>query len=313
MRILIAEDDPATQFLLQHELMDWGYDVVVASNGAEAWEVLKRADAPPLALLDWLMPKMDGVDVCRKIRAESEAPFIYVVLLTGKTSRQDIIHGLESGADDYVAKPFDEQELQVRLRAGRRIVELHQRLLLQASRDSLTGVYNRKTIVEMLERELARGRRDGRPVSVVMADVDHFKHLNDTFGHLGGDAALREICQRMSQSMRPSDLIGRYGGEEFLIVLPACDREGARTAAERLRRVVWESEIPVGENLAPVTLSLGAASSINVSFDANALLRAADDALYRAKHSGRNRVETHGSKNEPAKFSSDGRDAAPTS
>lgn len=291
MRILIAEDDPAALLLLRSALEDWGYEVVAVGDGAAAWDALRRLDAPPLALLDWMMPGLDGVEVCRKVRQESEAPFVYLVLLTGKAQTQDIVQGMESGADDYLSKPFEEQELKVRLRAGQRIVELHDALRIHATRDALTGTWNRRMILEILEREWARAGREGTAVGVIMADLDHFKRINDTLGHLGGDAVLLEASRRMSSVLRPYDAIGRYGGEEFLIVLPDCDQENTVAAAERLRQVINEAEVATPTGKIPITVSLGAAISEGQSIDADELIKIADAALYRAKRGGRNRVE----------------------
>ena len=292
MRILIAEDNPEYRFLLQRLLTEWGHEVVITTDGNSAWQILKGRDAPPIAILDWLMPGMDGVDICRKVRAESEASFVYLVLLTGKAKQQDIIHGIDSGADDYLSKPFNHQELKVRLRAGERIVELHQGLLKQAMRDALTGLWNRKTIFEILERELTLATHHRDPVGVIMADIDHFKRINDTLGHPVGDAVLRDVSSVLQASLRPSDAIGRYGGEEFLIVLPGCDDKSAGDAAERIRQIV-ANRFALQNGIVPITLSLGVASSGSRSpmASAGSLVKTADDALYSAKQRGRNRVE----------------------
>lgn len=290
MKILIAEDNAVCQLVLKRLLTQWGHEVIVTADGNAAWEILKRKDAPPIAILDWLMPGMDGVDLCRKVRSESEAPFVYLVLLTGKTRQEDIIQGIDSGADDYLSKPFNHQELRVRLRAGQRIVELHQDLLEQATRDALTGLWNRKTILEILQNELMRAARNQEPVGVVMADIDHFKRINDTLGHPVGDAVLRDVSSVLRASLRPLDAVGRYGGEEFLIVLPGCDEESTRDAAERIRQIVVSGLAPQS-GINPVTMSLGIASSGSRVASAENLIKTADDALYLAKKNGRNRVE----------------------
>lgn len=291
MRVLIADDDPAALLLLESTLEDWGYEVVTARDGVDAWDVLRRADSPPLAILDWMMPGLDGVDVCRKVRQEGEAPYVYLILLTGKARTEDIVQGMESGADDYVGKPFEEQELKVRLRAGRRIVELHEALRIQASRDALTGTWNRRMILDILQRESARAAREGTSVGVVMADLDHFKRINDTLGHPAGDAVLREASRRMEIALRPYDSLGRYGGEEFLIVLPGCDLPGALAAAERIRHAIAEDPVATPTGMTPISASLGATIGEGPSLDADELIRIADEALYRAKRGGRNRVE----------------------
>ncbi|MDG3005453.1 GGDEF domain-containing protein [Paludisphaera mucosa] len=291
MRVLIADDDPAARLLLEGTLTEWGYEVVTARDGSEAWDLLRRADAPSLAILDWMMPGLDGVDVCRKVRQEGEAPYVYLILLTGKARTEDVVRGMESGADDYVGKPFDEQELKVRMRAGRRIVELHDALRIQATRDALTGAWNRRAIFDILEREAVRAGREGTSVGVIMADLDHFKRINDTLGHQAGDAVLREASRRIELALRPYDAHGRYGGEEFLVVLPGCEMPCAWAAAERIRHTLAEAHVATPSGMTPVTASMGMAIVHGAGRDAEGLIRLADEALYRAKRGGRNRVE----------------------
>ena len=187
MRILVAEDEEVSRIKLQYLATSWGYEVVSARDGNEALAILEREDAPLLAILDWIMPGLDGPDICQRIRKTRRSPYIYVIMLTAKTDRQDIILGMDAGADDYVKKPFDPQELKVRLRAGQRIVELQEALRIQATHDALTGALNRGAIIEMLDRELARTEREGTTLGVVMADLDHFKQVNDRHGHQSGD------------------------------------------------------------------------------------------------------------------------------
>jgi diguanylate cyclase (GGDEF)-like protein len=292
VRILIADDDPTTLLLLEATLEDWGYEVVSARDGIGAWEVLRRDDAPPLAILDWMMPVLDGVDVCRKVRLEGEAPYVYLIMLTGKATTRDLVQGMEAGADDYVCKPFDEQELRVRLRAGRRIVDLQEALRTQATHDALTGIWNRGAILEILQRELTRGARKGTPVGVIMADLDHFKRVNDTLGHLAGDVVLGEAASRIGAALRPYDSLGRYGGEEFLIVLPGCDPEGTVQVAERMRDRIAERPVTTSDGAVSITISLGATATTGGPSSApEPLIRLADEALYRAKSAGRDRVE----------------------
>jgi len=291
VRILIAEDDPTTLLMLERAVASWRYDVVSVRDGNSAWEILRSADSPPLALLDWMMPAFSGVELCRKVREESDAPFIYLVLLTGKATTQDIVQGMEAGADDYLKKPFDRQELKVRLRAGQRIVELNETLRIHATRDSLTGLWNRRMIFDILARECARAARESTPVGVIIADLDHFKRVNDSLGHQGGDAALIEAARRLSRVLRPYDAIGRYGGEEFLTVLPGCDAACTETVAQRMRQGVQEREVETPESRIRITVSLGAVVGEGSTINADELIRIADAALYRAKRRGRNRVE----------------------
>jgi len=298
MKILIADDEPIVRYLLELFLRKWNYDVVVAADGEQAWQALKGENAPRLAILDWMMPGMDGVEICREVRKQAGQPYTYILLVTTKAQKQDIIEGLEAGADDYLAKPFESEELRVRLRAGRRILELQEQLIaarevqqFQATHDSLTGLWNRVGILEILQKELARARREAGSVGVVLADLDHFKRVNDTYGHLAGDAALRETAQRMRNSVRAYDSVGRYGGEEFLIILPGC-HPPAVNQAERIRACVSAAPIDTPESPVTVTLSMGVANYEALQQpDMDTLLRAADAALYRAKNAGRNRVE----------------------
>src|SRR5277367_4315826 len=244
MRILIADDSIVSRHLLDATLRKWGYEVVVACDGLEAWNHLQGEEAPKLAILDWVMPGLTGPEVCRRVRehAQDKESYTYILLLTSKGLREDLIEGMEAGADDYLTKPFDQHELKVRLRAGTRIIDLQRELVAarealreQATKDFLTRIWNRSSVLEILQRELMRGARERRPVSVLLADIDRFKLINDTFGHFAGDAVLKEFARRMQASMRTYDAIGRYGGEEFLIILPGCDQLCTSGQAERLR------------------------------------------------------------------------------
>jgi two-component system cell cycle response regulator len=298
VRILIADDDAVSRRILEAHLARWGYEVIVTRDGDEAWRVLDSADPPRIAILDWMMPGMDGVEVCRRVRSGVKEPYIYLILLTTLNGKDDLVTGMEAGADDYLAKPFRADELRVRLRAGRRIIDLQDELITaretlraKAAHDSLTGLWNHEEIISILRRELVRAEREGKPVGALMVDIDHFKRVNDTFGHMAGDAVLRAVATRMLSVVRPYDAVGRYGGEEFLVVLPGCDREGAAVLAERFRLSIGSDSMDTPEGMIPVTISLGAAVSNRGGSDAGALVRSADLALYRAKDKGRNRVE----------------------
>jgi two-component system, cell cycle response regulator len=298
---LIAEDDPIFQRILVSWFKKWDYSVTAVENGLDAWEVLQRDDAPQLAILDWMMPGMDGIELCRKIRSHGRGPYRYVLLLTVKDDKQDLIEGLEAGADDYLTKPFDVDELRARVRAGKRILDLQAALIhaqddlqFAAVHDALTGLWNRGAIFDLLRREVSRRQRNGDPLGVIMADIDYFKKVNDTHGHLVGDVVLQEVTRRLAAGVRPYDAVGRYGGEEFLIVFPGCAAGNLLIGAERLRQSV--ADLPVETRAGPiaVTLSLGLASverDDKQMLDCEALLRTADEALYAAKARGRNRVE----------------------
>lgn len=298
-KILIAEDDPVSRRLLEVFLARWGYQVAVAASGTEALDILDRTDAPRLAVLDWMMPGLEGVQVCRKIRERKDRPYIYILLLSARTQKEDLLLGLESGADDYLSKPFDAQELRARLHVGQRILQLQDglmaasaELLFRATHDSLTGIANRDVILDALRRERSRQQRDGGSFGIVLLDVDHFKTVNDTYGHLSGDTVLQEVVRRVSSTVRSYDTVGRYGGEEFLIVAPSSGAEGVLRLSERIRLAIEEKSISTDAGEISVTVSLGlAVSSEGSPLDAKALLTTADEALYRAKAEGRNRSE----------------------
>ncbi len=308
-RILIADDSIVSRHLLEATLKRWGYDVQVACDGAEAWALLERDDAPSLAILDWVMPALTGPEVCMHLRQLGRERYTYILLLTSKNQKEDLVAGMQAGADDYLVKPFDQAELQVRLEAGKRILKLHdallnaqRKLIRQATYDELTEMFNRARIIEALRTELARSAREQHPVGVVLADIDRFKAINDTYGHNVGDAVLRETARRMAESTRPYDVIGRYGGEEFLLVLPGCDLGCAAQQAERLRLAVCCEPMRVTDAgardadeslLLPISASFGTTTFYPGSTQTvEALVKLADDALYDAKRSGRNRVMT---------------------
>jgi diguanylate cyclase (GGDEF)-like protein len=299
MKILVAEDDPVSSHLLKAMVSKWGYEVVVCRDGLEAWNVLDGPECPPLAILDWMMPEIDGVELCRRLRERNKEPYVYVLLLTAKARKEDLVEGIDAGADDYLVKPFNKEELRTRLRAGVRIVELQNQLIkardelrFQATHDPLTGVWNRAAILDALDREIARAERESSNVGVILIDLDHFKLVNDLHGHAAGDAALREAVRRFGASIRVYDFVGRYGGEEFLVVAPGCGRGVLPTLAERLRTSLSSQPIQTPEVRFPLTCSLGLAASDQLQgLSSEALLRGADAALYRAKGAGRDRYE----------------------
>jgi diguanylate cyclase (GGDEF)-like protein len=268
MLVLIADDETVSRRLLARMLSTCGYEVLTASDGDEAWRILERPDAPRLAILDWMMPGMTGPQLCRKLRELNREPYTYVLLLTARTEKEDVVEGMEAGADDYVTKPFEAKELQVRLRAGRRILDLQTDLMKarealreQATHDPLTGLWNRYALLGALDREHSRAGREGTPLAVIMADLDHFKHVNDTYGHLAGDAILREAAGRLQAAVRSYDLVGRYGGEEFLIVLPGTSGPNATQLAERLRAAIAAEPVGYGFCRISVTASFGVAAT----------------------------------------------------
>lgn len=298
MRILIAEDDKISRRVLEASLSEWGYDVTAVADGNEALALLRGENAPRLVVLDWMMPGLEGVEVCAKIRERSQQPYVYVLLLSARNEKQDMLAGLKAGADDYLTKPFDTQELRARIFAGERILRLQDELIgtqealqFQATHDALTGLLNRGAILRDVMRELTRARREHISAGVILVDIDHFKAVNDEYGHLTGDAILQGVALRMSGLLRAYDSIGRYGGEEFLVLAPSSDAEGAMQFAERLRAGVESTTYETDAGSLQLTLSLGVAvSNPEDAPNTQALLKTADAALYRAKETGRNRI-----------------------
>jgi diguanylate cyclase (GGDEF)-like protein len=296
MRVLVADDSLVMRRLLESTLEGWGYQVTSARDGDEAWSVLSSDDPPRIAILDWMMPGHSGLELCQLLRQQERPDYTYIILLTSKSQREDIVEGLRSGSDDYIVKPFDRHELEVRLRVGRRIIDLQSQLLEaqaalrdQATRDGLTRIWNRASILEILERESTRARREHRPLGVVMMDIDHFKLINDTLGHQVGDEALKETVHRVGEGVRGYDAFGRYGGEEFLIVVPGCDEKNLIQYAERLRGVIEAAPYELAGRELHVTASFGASALMpGATATPDMLIRAADLALYDAKRSGRN-------------------------
>ena len=295
MRVLIAEDDLTSRILLRKVLEKWGYEVVVTEDGAAAWDVLRGADPPRIAVLDWMMPEMDGVEVCRRARSLETRQPAYIILLTALGEKENLVTGFEAGADDYVGKPYDPAELHARLEVGRRLVELNDelveaqlRLEVQASTDALTGLANRRCILERLEDEVRRAAREGGTLGVGMVDVDLFKHVNDSYGHTVGDEVLWEVARRMQRALRPYDRVGRVGGEEFLVLAPGVTAPELEQLLERLRAAVGSVPFTPQGHEFPVTVSAGGA--VSCGEPGEALVARADAALYEAKARGRDRV-----------------------
>ncbi len=300
MQALVVDDSAVYRKLIGDHLRSWGFGVTLAESGSEAWGILEQPEAPKLVLLDWVLPDLDGIELCQRIRqAGSSGPYVYVILLTSNEGRQNMLDAMQAGADDYLVKPFDELELKARLLVGKRILDLQEELVSAresmrhaATHDSLTGLMNRGEIVAMLERELERARREHQPVGVILGDVDHFKSVNDTLGHLFGDEALREIGRRLRAQLRVYDGVGRYGGEEFLMVLPNCDLPSTVLRANALREIVASTPVVCSGEERPITMSMGVAvSACEGKNEVEVLLNQADAGLYKAKEKGRNRIE----------------------
>ena len=278
-----------------------GYDVVSAKNGREALKIFKK-NFFPIILTDWGMPEMDGLQLCKAIREQRSEGYVFIFLVTARDSKNDIIVGLEAGADDYLTKPFDHAELIARLKTATRVLNLekslkdaYEKIRILSITDKLTGCYNRTYMDEYLAKEIARARRYGRPISLMMADIDHFKRVNDTHGHQAGDLVLKTFVQSIRKGLRKDvDWVARYGGEEFLMVLPETDFESAMLSAERLRGIVSESVASYGGEQIRITASFGVVGFVssvhNEKMSHEVIIDRADKALYRAKDEGRDRV-----------------------
>lgn len=293
MKVLIAEDEPISCRALEKSIAGWGYETVTARNGKEAWDAVRKNDIR-IAVVDWMMPGMDGIELCQKIRQdfqEKKSKYTYIILLTGRDQQGDIITGLTAGADDYITKPFSFLELKVRIQNGERIIKVENEQIELASYDSLTKVWNRKKIFDFFKEELSRSRRENQAIGVIIVDVDWFKNVNDSYGHFIGDEVLIEVVSRLKKCIRGYDKLGRYGGDELILVLPNCGLIHVKNIAERLRLTVCEKKIKTKKGLLDITISLGGASSdISSKASPDELIQASDRALYSAKKRGRNKA-----------------------
>lgn len=297
LRVLIAEDDAISRLVLEDRVTQWGYDVIAVEDGLQAKEVLEKDNCPGLAILDWVMPEIDGLELCRIVRKQFEKPYIYILLLTAKNQKTDLIEAMKAGADDFISKPPDMNELRMRLRAGKRIITLQKELLHQTTHDSLTGLLNRFAIMRTLKKEINRAKRNKEPFSIAMADLDNFKQVNDTYGHQVGDTVLREVARRMESSLRSYDSVGRYGGEEFLLVFPECNKENVILVAEKVRQAISVRPITFSGGTLFVKVSIGITTIHPTKADnIDTMVKIADSALYKAKKNGRNRLEFVNSK-----------------
>ncbi len=299
MRILVADDDPIIRKQLEIALSKHGYKTLNCINGTEAWKIIQSDKCPDIMILDWNMPGIGGLELCEKVKLLNREPQPYVLLLTAKDETKDVIKGLDSGADDYVRKPFFPEELRARLKVGVRSIDLQRELLkvrnqlkIEATHDYLTGILNRRAIMDSLQLELERGQRIMQPIGVVLFDLDFFKSVNDNYGHPVGDEILRETAKRVNSVLRPYDSLGRYGGEEFLLIFTNCGPVEAYALCERIRRMICDNDMKTESGSISISISIGlCVQSGPKTLPSEQLVKLADDALYKAKDSGRNRVE----------------------
>lgn len=301
MDILVAEDSKFYLKILAEMLYSWQYRVVTASDGIQALKILEREDRPRLAIIDWEMPGMDGLELCRMVRSWDKSGYIYIILLTAKGDKESIVRGLKAGADDYIVKPFEQEVLKWRLKIGERIIALENKIRQLADTDPLTGVLNRRAFMNRLDVEIARCKRSKEPLALIMLDLDNFKSVNDNYGHITGDKVLSMVAYEIKMLVRKYDSIGRYGGEEFVICLPGASLSEASEIADRLRRKIEETVVPVdsgpsgGQRGIKVTASFGVSVlGTESSAVVDALLKKTDEALYLAKRQGKNRVVSRG-------------------
>ncbi len=294
-RVLIAEDDTVSRLILKNWIQRWGYEVVVVDNGEDAWLVFQQERPPEVVIMDWGLPGIDGIELCRRLRDKSRSYYHYILMVTSRTDELDVIHALESGADDCLGKPFGGPELRARLLVANRILALQNELIhareelrAQAMRDGLTGLWNRTAFLDLFKRELERATRVSGHTGLLLLDLDNFKQVNDTYGHLAGDLVLKEAARRLRQNVRSYDLVGRYGGEEFFIAFPGSGREQLCQRAEAIRKSICSEPVRIPHGDVPVSLSIGAVVTTGEMTAADSLA-VADIGLYKAKDAGRNR------------------------
>ena len=303
-RILVVDDHPDNIELLKARLEARGYEIETAEDGEEA--LRKVFERPPhLVLLDVMMPRMDGFEVVRRIKANTEIPFVPVIMQTALDSTQDIVEGLNAGADDYITKPLNFAELEARVKSllrikalqesleerERQLEEINEKLQRMSMTDGLTGIANRRALEEKLKDMFEHSLRLHEPLSIVMCDIDRFKSVNDTYGHQAGDDVLKQFAQVLHHEAREIDKVGRYGGEEFMLLLPGTVLDAAVTFAERVRHCIESHTFEFEGGSLKRTMSCGVAAWPHPKIQqTDGLIKAADDALYVAKKTGRNRV-----------------------
>ncbi|MCU0596671.1 MAG: diguanylate cyclase [Desulfobacterota bacterium] len=299
--VLVAEDHPATRKLLETILNNAGFAVTVAANGEEALDLFRR-DFTPVVLMDWVMPELNGIQLCKALRHNAAQGYVYIIFLTAKDSKEDVVKALEAGADDYITKPFHREELLARIKTGLRILDLerslkkaNEEIKILSLTDPLTGIYNRGYLNDQLPHEIKRSVRYGHPLHVILCDIDHFKAVNDTYGHQAGDDVLKGFASLLKGSIRQNlDWAARYGGEEFVLVLPETDAGGACAVAERLRRGAEQERFRTQGRAIHITASWGISGfdpkDVGETLSGDFLLQEADRCLLKAKQDGRNRV-----------------------
>ncbi len=302
-RVLLTDDEPVQRMLIGRMLSRAGYEVVMAEDGQQAVQMMQQGNFQ-LLLTDWEMPNLDGIGLCRALRSMNLPYYTYTILLTSRDAVEHVVMGLQAGADDYLTKPIMEPELLARLNTGKRLVEM-ERSLRQANEenrrlsiiDALTGVYNRRYLMEQLAKELERSARYHHPLSLILCDVDHFKRINDNYGHQCGDETLVQFSQVLRGCLRETDWVARYGGEEFVMVLPETTLNAAAQVAERCRAILAKEPLKMSNQILPITASFGVSGwqeGVPAGSEASKLIALADGGVYASKEGGRNRVTVKG-------------------
>lgn len=299
LQILVADDDSISRDRVIHQISRLGHQVTECEDGLNTWCCVHSSSPPDMIIMDWNMPGMTGVEVCRRIRQKKSLQYTYIIMLTARSGYENIIKGMESGADDFISKPFRLEEFKVRLRAGERIIRLNRQmrrahgcLELLASRDPLTGLWNRAYILNFLEKELARSLRNRTSLFVSIMDVDHFKRINDTLGHPSGDLVLKEMAERLQGALREQDYVGRFGGEEFLLILTETGSSSLEQVARRYVELISSKPYKVDDKNLRLSASFGwFRMDTGIEFNVKDIICKADRALYKAKSNGRNRFE----------------------
>jgi two-component system, cell cycle response regulator len=292
VQILLVDDSKLGRHSIADCLTELGLEFALAGNGTDAWGLLQAPNAPTLVLLDWAQLGDDGIELCRRIRTlESNGAYVHTVVVTAKDRTQELLAALEAGAHDYLVKPVDPAELKARILIGQRTLDQEKLLRFSATHDFLTNLMNRTAILASLERELARAQREGKSAGVIIADLDCSKLLNDTMGRRAVDAVLTELARRLTSDLRPYDLAGRSGGEEFLLLLPGCDLDTAARRADEIRLLVSKDPFDTPAGTVSASVSMGVTvTNCDPKATIEAILHSAEAALNRAKESGRNRV-----------------------
>ena len=301
IQVLVVDDSPVYRKLVEHALEGGPYSLLFAKSGREAMELFSRY-LPDIVITDWMMPDLSGLDICQRLRTDMHRGYTYIILLTSIAEKDNVVKGLAAGADDYLTKPFDPGELLARIGVGRRIIDLHRQIdaknkLLEemAHSDPLTGLPNRRAIEDWAGRQLRGAARHGFPYWVVLADMDSFKSINDTYGHIGGDTLLQRFAEILKSVIRASDICGRLGGDEFILVITHVEAEDIEKTVERFREKLISQQFEVGDQKVSITASFGVAGFHGKEIvDFNTLVRRADKALYAAKNAGRNQVKMDG-------------------